>query len=161
MDIEVIYLQYVNDLYRYIYSLCRNKSTTEDLLQETFTKAHIVLLSKEVHEVKPWLFKVARYTYIDLIRKEKRTHLTNKIEGMTNESPEKIIVEQDSFQTLLSLMENLSLYEKETILLCDVNDCSYEEAASILDLKLNTMKSHLRRGRNKMRKLLAKEDENG
>lgn len=42
-------------------------------------------------------------------------------------------------------------------MLCDVHDCTYEQAANILDLKLNTLKSHLLRGRKKMRALIEKE----
>ena len=71
MQIEQLYIMYMNDLYRYLYSLCRNHSTAEDLLQDTFYKAHLALLANNITDIKPWLFKVAYYTHIDFIRKKK------------------------------------------------------------------------------------------
>lgn len=158
MDIEQLYALYVKDLYRYIYSLCRHPQTAEDLLQDTFYKAHVSLLSKSIHDVKPWLFKVAYYTYIDYCRKSSRTLSTEKIEQVEHATPETIWLQQDSYMKLLNLMDALSPLEKQSILLCDLQECSYEQAAMILDLKLNTLKSHLSRGRKKMRGLIQKED---
>ncbi|MEK3973429.1 sigma-70 family RNA polymerase sigma factor [Psychrobacillus sp. FSL K6-1267] len=158
MDIEMLYLQYVNDIYRYIYSLCKNKAIAEDLMQDTFYKAHIALLSNEIRDIKPWLFKVAYYTFIDYIRKENHTQPSNNIKTQTIDTPETVVLEEESYRALLKLLDQLSPYEKQAIMLCDVHECTYEQAANILDLKLNTVKSHLLRGRKKMRLLLTKEE---
>ncbi|MEX3744192.1 MULTISPECIES: sigma-70 family RNA polymerase sigma factor [Lysinibacillus] len=157
MDIEQLYLRYINDIYRYLYSLCKNPTLAEDLMQDTFYKAHITLLTNTVQDIKPWLFKVAYYTHIDYIRKERRVDLENNLEQSTFMTPEIIAVNEESFHSLISLLDQLSPYEKQVIMLCDVHDCTYEQAANILDLKLNTLKSHLLRGRKKMRALIEKE----
>lgn len=158
MDIEKLYLQYVDDIYRYIYSLCKNKTVAEDIMQDTFYKAYITLLANDIRDIKPWLFKVAYYTFIDYIRQEKNVQVWEDIEKQAITTPEAIVVEEESFQALLTLLEQLSPYEKQAIMLCDVHDCTYEQAANILDLKLNTVKSHLLRGRKKMRALLTREE---
>lgn len=62
-------------------------------------------------------------------------------------TPESIWIEQDGYNQLLNLMSDLSPLEKQASLLCDLQDCSQEQAALILDLKINTLKSHLSRGR--------------
>ncbi|QPQ31765.1 sigma-70 family RNA polymerase sigma factor [Lysinibacillus sp. JNUCC 51] len=157
MDIEQLYLRYINDIYRYFYSLCKNPTLAEDLMQDTFYKAHITLLSNTVQDIKPWLFKVAYYTHIDYIRKQHRVDLTNTLERSTHMTPETIAVNEESFHSLISLLDQLSPYEKQAIMLCDLHDCTYEQASNILDLKLNTLKSHLLRGRKKMRILIEKE----
>jgi len=157
MDIEQLYLRYINDIYRYLYSLCKNQTLAEDLMQDTFYKAHITLLTNTVQDIKPWLFKVAYYTHIDYIRKERRVDLTNSLEQSTFMTPETIAVNEESFHSLISLLDQLSPYEKQAIMLCDVHDCTYEQASNILDLKINTLKSHLFRGRKKMRALIEKE----
>ncbi|MCY9549640.1 sigma-70 family RNA polymerase sigma factor [Lysinibacillus xylanilyticus] len=157
MDIEQLYLRYINDIYRYLYSLCKNPTLAEDLMQDTFYKAHITLLTNTVQDIKPWLFKVAYYTHIDYIRKERRVDLTNNLERSTFMTPETIAVNEESFHSLISLLDQLSPYEKQAIMLCDVHDCTYEQASNILDLKINTLKSHLSRGRKKMRVLIEKE----
>ncbi|WP_079527212.1 sigma-70 family RNA polymerase sigma factor [Solibacillus isronensis] len=157
MELKQVYALYSNDLYRYLFSLSKNHADAEDLLQETFAKAYIVLLTDEIEEIKPWLFKVGYYTYIDHLRKGKRTILTNEFSQVDLNTPENIIVENDAYIELLRYLEEIKPIEKQAILLCDVHDCTYEQAATILDIKLNTLKSHLVRGRKKIREMLSKE----
>jgi len=158
MDLEQVYTLYFNDLYRYLYSLCRNHSETEDLLQETFTKAHIVLLANEIEEIKPWLFKVGYYTFIDRVRKDKRYVMTNEFLEVDLKTPENIVIENDAYIELLRYLDNIRPIEKQAILLCDVYDCTNLQAADILDININTLKSHLARGRKRLREMLAEED---
>ena len=158
MELETIYITYMNDIYRYLYSLTKNHNAAEDLLQDTFTKAHITLLGQEIQDIKPWLFKVAYYTYIDRTRKEKRYIMSDNVDQIYSNTPEQIIVEQDAYQKLLKLLEQIKPIEKQVILLCDVHDCTNEQAANILQLNLNTVKSHLARGRKKMRGLIMEEE---
>ncbi|MGN7476414.1 sigma-70 family RNA polymerase sigma factor [Solibacillus silvestris] len=154
MELEHFYSIYIKDLYNYLFSLCRHTETAEDLLQETFYKAHVTLLAQPISELKPWLFKVAYYTYIDHCRKEKRSEPYEEIVRADYTTPEMILIQEDSFTTLLNLLDQLSPFEKQAILLCDVQDCTNEQASQILDIKLNTLKSHLSRGRKKMRTLI-------
>lgn len=161
MELKQVYALYFNDLYRYLYSLSRNHADAEDLLQETFAKAHIVLLANEIKEIKPWLFKVGYYTFIDYSRKQKRTVLTNEFAQTDLNTPENIIIDNDAYFELLQYLDYIKPIEKQAILLCDVHDCTIEHAATVLDLKLNTLKSHLARGRKKLREMLSKEDSNG
>ncbi len=158
MELETIYITYMNDIYRYLYSLTKNHSAAEDLLQDTFIKAHITLLGQDIQDIKPWLFKVAYYTYIDSTRKEKRYVTSDKIDQIHSNTPEQIIVEQDAYLKLLNLLEQIKPIEKQIILLCDVHDCTNEQAAIILQLNVNTVKSHLARGRKKMRALITREE---
>lgn len=158
LELEQIYIEYMNDLYRYLYSLTHHHALAEDLLQETFSKAHVALLGGGIRDIKPWLFKVAYYTYIDSVRKESRFVHSDTVDEIDDHTPEQITIQKDSFQKLLDLLETIKPIEKQAILLCDVNDCTNEQAAEILQLKLNTLKSHLARGRRKLREKLTKEE---
>lgn len=158
MDLEQIYGLYFNDLYRYLFSLTRNHVETEDLLQETFIKAHIALLANDIDEIKPWLFKVGYYTFIDRVRKEKRYVIMDEFIQTDFNTPENIVTENESYMDLLGYLDKIKPIEKQAILLCDVYDCTYEQASNILNLKLNTLKSHLTRGRKKLRKMLIEEE---
>ena len=104
LELEQIYRDYMNDLYRYLYSLTHHHALAEDLLQETFAKAHITLLGGGIHEIKPWLFKVAYYTYIDSVRKESRFIHSDTIEEIDAHTPEQIMLEKDSFQKWRELL---------------------------------------------------------
>lgn len=64
MEIEEIYKVYINDVYRYLFSLSRSHHVAEDLMQETFYRAYLYLEDYENQKVKSWLFKVAYHTFI-------------------------------------------------------------------------------------------------
>ncbi|MEG0472401.1 MAG: sigma-70 family RNA polymerase sigma factor [Solibacillus sp.] len=156
MDLEQIFEMYMNDIYRYLFSLTQHHAQAEDLLQETFIKVHITLLAKPIDDIRPWLFKVAYYSYIDWIRKQKRIILTNEINQVDERTPEQLIIEQHSYLHLLNLLNEIKPIERHAILLCDVHECTYEQVAEILNVNINTVKSHVARGRKKMRELLSK-----
>ncbi len=58
---------------------------------------------------------------------------------------------------LIQIIHTLPVVEAQVILLCDVHQLTYEEGASVLDLKLNTYKSHIFRGRKRLKELLKEE----
>ncbi|WP_235848321.1 sigma-70 family RNA polymerase sigma factor [Litchfieldia alkalitelluris] len=67
-----IYRRYAEALYYYLYRMSGSPSLAEELVQETFFRATLSLSFYKYEEVKPWLFKVARNTYLDEWRKRKR-----------------------------------------------------------------------------------------
>ncbi len=156
LELDEIYELHVNDLYRYLYSLSKDHFTAEDLVQETFYRAFITLDEREITNIKAWLFKVSYHAFIDFTRKRKRYIVSDQLENIEpkgippEKSPEKQFIEKESFQQLLEDIHSLNDKQKNVLLLCDFHKLSYKEAADILDLNLNTLKSHLLRGREKM-----------
>ncbi|MDM5317108.1 sigma-70 family RNA polymerase sigma factor [Fictibacillus sp. b24] len=153
MQLEDVYKLYMNDLYRYLYSLSKDHYVAEDLMQEAFYKAYLTLADYEISNIKAWLFKVAYHAFIDYQRKNKRTILADEIRQSieaNSDTPEKKIVEKESFSLLLEDLNQLKEIEKQAVLLCDLHELSYQEAADVLELKVNTFKSHILRGRKKL-----------
>ena len=71
---DVIYREYKTDVYQYLYYLCRNHHSAEDLMQETFYRALTRLDGMEPKRIKAWLLRVARITsynvcYTKLLRR--------------------------------------------------------------------------------------------
>ncbi|RXI96561.1 sigma-70 family RNA polymerase sigma factor [Anaerobacillus alkaliphilus] len=157
MQLEEVYKLYVNDLYRYLFSLSRDHFVAEDLVQETFFRAFLTLEDYEISNIKAWLFRVAYNAFIDRQRKNKRIVLGENMEEVTVSnvrSPEEKILEREGLDQLLEDLNSLQENEKQAILLCDLHGLQYQEAATILDLKLNTFKSHLLRGRKKLTEIV-------
>ncbi len=157
MQLEELYKLYVNDLYRYLFSLSRDHFVAEDLVQETFYRAFLTLEDYEISNIKAWLFRVAYNAFIDRQRKNKRIVLGENLEEVTAanvSSPEEKVVEREGLDQLLEDLNFLQENEKQSILLCDLHGLQYQEAATILDLKLNTLKSHLLRGRKKLTEIV-------
>ncbi|ASA20058.1 sigma-70 family RNA polymerase sigma factor [Paenibacillus donghaensis] len=159
MELELLYQRYARDLYRYLYSLSGDHHMAEDLVHETFYRACLYLEQAEIEAVKPWLFKVGYRAFIDHTRKSKRTLLRRQPpERLDRHTPEQEMLDQEGLQHILALIHSLPQKEAHALLLCDLHQCKQQEAADILGMKLNTLKSHLLRGRRTMRSLLQKEE---
>lgn len=153
MELDQAYQEYVNDLYRYLFSLSKDHFIAEDLVQEAFYRAYLHLEDYEISNIRAWLFKVAYNAFIDFQRKNKRLIIQEQIEdgsSSSKETPEKRLLEKESFQLLLNDIHSLKEQERHVLLLCDLHQLTYNEAAEIVDMKLNTLKSHLHRGRRKV-----------
>ena len=151
MDLDEAFESYVDDLYRYLYSLSKNHHTAEDLVQETFYRAYLQLSEDDISQIKPWLFKVAYHAFIDFVRKHKRLVVTDEVHNrITMKTPEIDLLEKEGFNTLMNDIHSLKETEMHALVLCDLHQLSLKESAEILQLNLNTLKSHLSRGRKKV-----------
>ena len=60
-EFETVVRAYANDLFRYLYWLCRDRSLAEDLAQETFARAWAAWEGqRDEKAIKAWLFTIAR-----------------------------------------------------------------------------------------------------
>ncbi|WP_042454408.1 sigma-70 family RNA polymerase sigma factor [Neobacillus dielmonensis] len=153
MELDQAYQAYVNDLYRYLFSLSKDHFIAEDLVQEAFYRAYVQLEDYQISNIRAWLFKVAYHAFIDFQRKNKRLVFREdpyNETSFTKETPEGRLLEKESFQLLLGDIHSLKELERHVILLCDFHQLSYKEASAILDINVNTLKSLLHRGRKKV-----------
>ncbi|MEH7483694.1 sigma-70 family RNA polymerase sigma factor [Neobacillus drentensis] len=153
MELDQAYRENVNDLYRYLYSLSKDHFIAEDLVHDAFYRAYLQLEDYEISNIRAWLFKVAYHSFIDFQRKNKRLAFNEQFEEsgpISKETPEKRLLDKESFQLLLNDIHSLKEQERHVLLLCDLHQLTYNEAAEILDMKINTLKSHLHRGRRKV-----------
>ncbi|MCM3570675.1 sigma-70 family RNA polymerase sigma factor [Neobacillus mesonae] len=154
MELDQAYRENVNDLYRYLYSLAKNHHIAEDLVQEAFYRAYVHLEDYEIYNIRAWLFKVAYHAFIDFQRKNKRLIIQDPLKenGPVEESPEKRLLEKEGFKRLLKDIDSLKEQEKHVLLLCDLHQLTYYQASEVLEMNVNTLKSHLHRGRKKVMK---------
>ncbi len=157
VDLEKIYLLYVKDLYRYIYSLCKNKSMAEDVVQETFYRAYFYVDSYKMEKIKPWLFKAAYHTFIDFLRKDKKltyyedmTILYSHRDSEIRSAEDEYLV-KNSIEHWFEILETLSVSKRNIVLLRDYYHLSYSEIADILNISLSKVKITLFRSRKEIR----------
>ena len=159
-SLEAIYEQYFHDVYRYIYSLCHHTALTEDIVQETFYRSYDYLDSLKDDKVKPWLFKVAYHTFIDMYRKEQR-HIQYSLNTVQQSAPspeEQIVVKQD-IECWFTVANELSEIQRNIIQLRDYHHFSYDEIANLTGLTLANVKVQLYRARKMVQKKLQERDE--
>ena len=153
---DQLYSTYFSDIYRFLFSLCHNHHTAEDLVQETFFRAHLHIEDYRSESVKAWLFTVAYHSYIDHYRKQKR--LSIKGEGFFSKlfdkkrTVEEAVVVQEEIEELLQAVNALPEKHKMAVLLCDFNQLTYQEAAEVMEVNVSYVKVLLFRGRQALRK---------
>jgi len=134
--------------------LTRNAALADDLAQDTFLRAFQKMDKiQDGEKTKSWLFQIAYRIFLDHIRKQKRRQAladeNMPIEVDTAESPTgmKMDIEQ--------AMNALSTEQRAAVMLCLSYGMSHSEAAIALNQPLGTVKSHVARGKHKLRAFLS------
>ncbi len=154
-----------------IYSVVRNYDDSLDIAQEVFLKLyHNIGSFKEESSFSSWLYRIAKNSALDFLRKEKniRQNISLVTESSYGEevqmeipdtsektSPEASMLQKERNELLYSALDELSDEHKEIILLRDINGYTYEEITSILGIEQGTVKSRLFRARENLRKILS------
>lgn len=155
-SVESIYIDYFNDVYRFLLSLTRNHHTAEDLVQETFLRAYLFVENYSGQNIKSWLLTVAYNAFIDYYRKQKRMELKkqsffNRIFDRKH-TPEEAVILDEEVKEMLNMLEELSEKQKLAVILSDIQGLSYQEAADIMNISLSNYKVSLFRGRQALRR---------
>ena len=159
MDNVVIagfYRQYRSEIYLYLYSLCKSRELTEDLLQETFLKA-ILSLQNNHANVRAWLYMVARNLFFNYIKKEKNNVVledleeydVNKKEDLLNE-----ILKEEQKYLLYKALERIETSKREVLELQYFGGFSQKEIAMMLHTSPENVTVLSYRGKKEIKKYL-------
>lgn len=124
-----VYKLYLNDIYMYVYLLCKNHQTAEDIAQETFIKAFLKLDFPD-KRIKSWLLSVAHNIFIDYYRKNKKVHIYDDtiLETLLDRfSLEEEYIAKEQLNHAIKGLNNLPLNQKRAVILSDFNGLSYIE----------------------------------
>lgn len=148
---EIILDAYGNSILRYAYSYLHNMSDAEEVLQDTlfqFLKTAPVF-ENEQHE-KAWLLRVAAN-----LSKNRIAYNTLR---KTDELNEELIAEQrEDLSFVWDAVKALPSKYREVIHLFYYEGYSTRQIADILKRNETTVRSHLHRGREKLKELLKEE----
>lgn len=160
IDLEQIYKLYMKDLFHYVFSLTKDQQWAEDVVQETFYRAYIYLEMYNGEKIKPWLFKVAYNTFIDMLRKNKR--LVYLEEGTIDLDPNREVKSaEDEFllaeeiNDWFVLVKKLGVEKRNAVLLRDYYDFTYEEIAQLMGVSMPKIKVLIHRGRKELQQLIS------
>ena len=153
-----------------VYGIVGNPEDTLDLSQEVFLKVYKSISTfKGDSEFSTWLYRIAKNTALDFVRKRKQPFVSIDSSGEENEgfdipdestgaSPEKRVLENEKREKLKNAILQLSAEHREVIVLRDINGYSYEDISKKLEIEPGTVKSRLSRAREQLRKILLKEN---
>ena len=156
--IERLILQYQTPLLRLCYVQLQDQALAEDAVQETFLKAYKGFDSfRGDSSEKTWLTRIAVNTCRDFQRGGWFKHTDRRV------TPDMLpvgTVQPDTEDLDLSLaVMKLPRKMREAILLYYYQDMSTEEIAETLGIAQSSVSNRLRRGREKLRKLLEGRDQ--
>lgn len=146
------YEKYKNTVYSVIFNYVKNVDDTADLHQEVFIK----LLNSETEyendeHIKAWLIRVSKNVSINFLRKKKYISDAPFPEDIPFFDKED---NSDLIKEILALPEKYRI----PIHLFYYEDYSIKQIAMVLDMPEATVKIRLKRGREKLKKSLKKED---
>lgn len=147
-------------LYRVARRMVRNDDEAADLVQQALVKAFGAWRKFDGKHLRSWLIKILRNENLMRIRSESRAEFVELVEtsavdtGFWDE-----VLWRNQVSRLLDELDGLPHEFRIAVVLCDVEQLSYEEAASAMDVPIGTVRSRLSRGRALLRSRLAEGNE--
>jgi len=149
-------------LYNFARWLVHNSNDAEDLVQETYLKALRSFASfQSGTNFRAWIFQILRNTFLSSCSKlERRMTVAMDTEedgpelSVDTVTPETILMNRSNSHLLQRAIDDLPVHYRETLLLCEVEEMSYQEIAEILTIPMGTVMSRLARARKAVRESL-------
>ena len=165
-----IVIRYKDRLIHFIYGFVNDIDRAEDLVQDTFMKLYTHKDSyREIAKFSTWLYTIAGNLARTELRKLKRRK-TYSISSLSKDDNDFIIKDDDRGPTEFSndkylqnkvekALSRLSVDFRTMIILRDIQELSYDEISTIVDLPLGTVKSRINRGRVKLHDCLQQKED--
>ena len=162
-------LELSDQVYRVARHLAGSREEAEDLMQETYARAFRSWRSYTPGtNLRAWLLRILTNLNIDRGRRQQRRPETQPLEegdyflynrleenGGDGSVDEERVVERLSQDDVVSALSAVPHDFRDVIVLVDIGDFSYADAAQILDIPVGTVMSRLHRGRRILKRELA------
>ncbi len=151
-------LPHADRLFRLAMWFERNRADAEDVVQDTMIQA-----LRSFHRFQPgtncraWLVTILQRIVSNRRRSKGRSIVVSDPDDRIAEAMPFVppIAQELTDEAVLATLRGLPLAYQEVIVLCDVEELSYKEAADALAIPVGTVMSRLHRGRAQLRTALA------
>jgi RNA polymerase sigma-70 factor (ECF subfamily) len=164
-------LALADQVYRVARRLVGAREEAEDLVQETYARAFRSWRSfTPGTNMRAWLLRILTNLNVDRGRRIQRTpqtqaleegdyYLANKVASAAGEEAleEEQVVERLSQDSIVKALAEIPPQFRDAVVLVDIGDFTYADAAQILDVPIGTVMSRLHRGRRALKQKLAEE----
>jgi RNA polymerase sigma-70 factor (ECF subfamily) len=149
---ETLVRRYRPQVTRIAYRITRNAESADDVAQEAFMHAFIRLGKLQPdRSFSRWLFVIARNCAIDVMRRRKRFASLSLPITSTDRSPEDVVIEAEAAIRVRAVIEALPQRYSEALTLYYIAGLPYREIAERLGLPINTVKTNISRGKQRLR----------
>lgn len=164
-------LELADQVYRVARRLVGSREEAEDLVQETYARAFRSWRSyTHGTNMRAWLLRILTNLNVDRGRRIQRTpqsqpleegdyFLANKLASTAGEEAleQEQVVERMSQDSIVKALADIQPQFRDVVVLVDIGDFTYADAAQILDIPMGTVMSRLHRGRRALKQKLAEE----
>ena len=151
--LEKLYRQYYNRAFFYVLSLCGNRGSAEEIVQDAFAEA-CLSLPDDVPSFPCWLMKVCRNLVIDRWRHEKFLSPEEPKDRTGGQSPEEMLLGKERTAALYRALKKLPTGERELLALFYFAQRPTGEIAVILGISPVAARQRLTRARAHLRKIM-------
>jgi RNA polymerase sigma-70 factor (ECF subfamily) len=163
---EDLALPLFDQLYNFARWLTQDTAEAEDLVQETYAKALRGFSSFQTGtNFRAWIYRILRNSFLSSRTGLKTMVVLDEEDGdslpVETSTPESLLVEQANREMVRQALEGLPVPFREILLLCEVEEMSYQEIAETLAIPIGTVMSRLSRARKALRDALRDRIERG
>jgi len=165
---EILIQRYQQPVYSLVCRLMNDPDDAPDIVQEVFLKVfRNIRAFRGGSSLKTWIYRIAvneAYNHRRWFCRHQRQEVAlgseegtpNYAAGMTDpgRSPFEQAADQETRALVEQALEKLNPKFRAAVVLRDIEDLSYEDIATVLDISLGTVKSRIMRGRDALRKIL-------
>lgn len=167
---ETLIKRYNSRLTRYLSTILRDASETEDIAQETFIKAYLGLKGfRGDSSFSTWFFRIGINNARRSLVRNKRRHFqqyqpadytlgNEQHSGAETEydTPESKMESRQLLDLLDSALDHLPAEQRESLVLRELEGLSYEEIADRMGCPVGTVRSRIHRARDALAAVLKK-----
>jgi len=153
--------EHASRVYRLAFRLSGNRADAEDLTQETFVRVFKSLAEYTPGTFEGWLHRITTNLFLDMVRRRQRIRFDALPEDAGDRlappesGPETTYDEMHLDPEIQRALDELPADFRVAVVLCDLEQLSYEEIAATLGIKVGTVRSRIHRGRVLLRQALA------
>ena len=147
---EQLYKENAKIVYRYLLSLCRNRTLAEDLTKETFLRAYQSLERYDGScRLSTWLCQIGRHIWYQHLEKNKREIPMEPEDGPApvHSRPEETVISKMELMDTLKEMQKLPPQMREVIYLRTAAELSFREIGEVLGKSENWARVNFYRGK--------------
>lgn len=159
--LEEMYEKYKQELFRFLFVILRDTQAAEDALQDTFFKAYLHRSSVgNMQYEKAWIYKIARNTAYDMLRKKKREFPIEKEQLESTLEKNGKSVDMDSSLMYLEMIAELNKTEQEIVSLKIIGGLNYKDIGQVLHMTTASVKKRYERALHKLKEKYKEAGEN-
>ncbi|MGR3763019.1 sigma-70 family RNA polymerase sigma factor [Rossellomorea sp. NS-SX7] len=165
--LEMIMDEYGERLTKMAYNYVKDWNLAEDIVQDVFIKCYRNYDERDkIHSFKAWIYRMTINQSKDVLKSSafRKVVMNSSLFTLftSKESlPEKSVLKRSEEESLSMCVLSLPVKYREVITLYYYEECSIEEMKEMLAINSNTIKTRLKRGREKLKKMMERWEDDG